>query len=120
MKWRYTTNGRELREERTATSNDLGEYRIFDVPPGKYYIKINPPRLRLNSGDVDKTFAPVYYPGVLPVTGALLQELAAGQQLRGLNFNLRRTQFATIRGSVIAPPGSSLNAGLLIAQEGGT
>ena len=120
MKWQYTSNGRELREARTATSNDLGEYRIFDVPPGKYLIKINPPRLRLSTREVDKTFAPVFYPGVLPISGALVQEIAPGQQLRALNFNLRRTQFATIRGRVIAPAGSNMNAGLLMAMDGGT
>ena len=120
MKWQYTSNGRELREARTATSNDLGEYRIFDVPPGKYLVKINPPRLRLSTREVDKTFAPVFYPGVLPISGAVVQEIAPGQQLRALNFNLRRTQFATIRGRVIAPAGSNMNAGLLMAMDGGT
>src|SRR5207244_11885349 len=65
MKWQYTTNGRELRETRTANSNDLGEYRMFDVPPGKYLIKINPPRLRLSRDDAGESFAPVFYPGVV-------------------------------------------------------
>src|SRR5262249_51819008 len=47
-------------------------------------------------------------------------EVAPGQQLRGVNFNLRAARFATIRGQVIGPPGSSLNAGLLIATETGS
>jgi hypothetical protein len=117
MAWRYTSNGRELREERTAVSNDLGEYRIFDVPPGKYLIKINPPRLRLNSAEA---VAPVFYPGSPQPSGAVVQEIAPGQQLRAINFSLRRSRLATIRGKVIAPPNSSINAGLLMSDDGGT
>jgi hypothetical protein len=120
MAWRYTSNGRELSEVRTATTNDLGEYRIFDVPAGKYFVKINPQRLGLNHTDTERSFAPVFYPGVLQVSGATMQELTPGQQLRGINFNLRNTRFATIRGQVIGPPGASLNAGLLIAMDGGS
>ena len=120
MRWRYTSNGRELREERSATSNDLGEYRIFDLPPGKYLLKINPPRLRLNSGEPDQLYAPVFYPGSLDPARAVVQEITPAQQLRGLNFNLRASHFATIRGQVIAPAGSGINAGLLTVQDGGT
>jgi hypothetical protein len=120
MTWRYTANGRELNEVRTATSNDLGEYRIFDVPPGKYFVKINPQRLGLNHAESERAFAPAFYPGTLQVSGAMMQDLAPGQQLRGLNFNLRSARFATIRGQVIGPPGSSLNCGLLIATDGGS
>ena len=120
MSWRYTANGRELREVRTATSNDLGEYRIFDVPAGKYFVKINPQRLSLNHAETERNFAPVFYPGTLQVSGAVAQELAPGQQLRGLNFNLRNTKFATIRGQVMGPPGANLNCGLLIATDGGS
>ena len=120
MKWQYTSTGRQLHEERKATSNDRGEYRIFDLPAGKYFVKINPDRLALTAQDPGNTVAPVFYPGVLEATRAAPQELAAGQDLRGINFNLRRARFATIRGQVIAPPGAYISAGLLIFTDGGT
>jgi hypothetical protein len=120
MKWQYTTSGRELREVKSSTSNDLGEYRIFDVPAGKYFVKINPNRLSYGRTDGGDSFAPVFYPGVLQVSGAMMQELAPGQQLRGVNFNLRRAHFATIRGQVIGPPGANTNCGLLLATDGGS
>jgi hypothetical protein len=120
MKWQYTSGGRELREVCKATSNDHGEYRIFDLPAGKYYVKINPDRLGLRSQDPGSSVAPVFYPGVLEAARATPQELAPGQDLHGVNFNLRRVRFATIHGQVIAPGGSSPNAGLLIASDGGT
>jgi hypothetical protein len=120
MKWQYTSTGRELREEQQATSNDRGEYRIFDLPAGKDFIKINPDRLGLRPQDPGTAVAPVFYPGVLEATRATPQELAAGQDLRGINFSLRRARFATIRGQVIAPTGAYTSAGLLIASDSGT
>jgi hypothetical protein len=118
MTWRYTNSGRESQAVKSATTNDLGEYRIYDVPSGKYFLKIDPPRL-FTGGPRPDSFMPVFYPGVLEISGALPQEVAPGQQLRGLNFNLRRVRFATIRGQVIAPAGSEKNAGLLIVTDGG-
>jgi hypothetical protein len=56
----------------------------------------------------------------MQVSGAVVQDLTPGQQLRGLNFNLRRTRYAAVSGHVIGPPGSSMNCGLLIATDGGT
>ncbi len=47
MAWHYTTNGRELQEVRGASSNDLGEYRIFDVPAGKYFIKVGQRKVQI-------------------------------------------------------------------------
>jgi hypothetical protein len=119
MKWQYTSSGRELREVRKATSNDHGEYRIFDLPAGKYLVKINPDRLDLRSQEPGTMVAPVFYPGVMEASRATPQDLVPGQDLRGINFNLRRARFATIHGQVIAPAGSATSAGLLIVTDGG-
>jgi hypothetical protein len=123
MQYRYTSNGREMREVKSAASNDLGEYRIFDLPAGRYFVKINPPLLEVYGSEPSprESYATLYYPGVQQVTGAIPQDLAPGQQLRGLSFNLRQVHFATIRGKVIAPPdATSVNAGRLIVTEGGS
>jgi hypothetical protein len=121
MVYRYTTNGRELREEKGADSNDLGEYRIFDLPAGRYLLKINPRQFRFDGVQEERAFAPVFYPGVSQVNGAIPQDLSPGQQLRGVSFNLRKAHIATIRGRVIAPPDATdISAGILVATEGGS
>src|SRR5215831_8753228 len=121
MAWRYTTNGRELREAKGADSNDLGEYRIFDLPAGRYLLKINPRNLRFDGVNEEKSYAGVFYPGVTQVNGAIPQDLAPGQQLGGLSFNLRKGHLATIRGKVIAPPDATdISAGLLVVTDGGS
>src|SRR5262245_33656 len=121
MRYRYTTNGRELREEKGAESNDLGEYRIFDLPAGRYMIKVNPRQFRFDGGIDEKSYGSVFYPGVTQASSAIAQDVAPGQQLRGLTLNLRKIHVPTIRGKVIAPEGATnISAGILVATEGGS
>ena len=119
MSWRYTTNGRELREEKSADSNDLGEYRIFDLPTGRYLLKINPRPLRFDGVRDKAGYGSLYYPGT--ATDAIPQDLKPRQEIRPLSFNLRKVHVPTIRGKVIAPAdASNVSAGSLIATDGGS
>jgi hypothetical protein len=121
MTYHYTTIGRELQEARTATTNDLGEYRIFDVPAGKYFLKVGQRNLRLNNNPDDgEAYGTVFYPGYPQVSGAMVQEVTPGAQLRNLTFNLRKTRYATLRGKVVAPPNAtSVSAGMMIVSDNG-
>jgi hypothetical protein len=120
MVYRYTTNGRILEDVKSAESNDLGEYRLFDLPSGRYFVKINPRAVNLSGSKDDSSYAAVFYPGVPQVSGAIPQDVGPGQQLRGLSFNLRKTRPATIRGKVIAPPDAAVvNVGLMTVTDSG-
>jgi len=120
MVYRYTSNGRVLEDVKSAESNDLGEYRLFDLPSGRYFVKINPRAVNLSGSKDDPSYATVFYPGVPQVSGAIPQDVGPGQQLRGLSFNLRKTRPATIRGKVIAPPdAAAVNAGLMTVTDSG-
>lgn len=122
MTYRYTTNGRELQEVRTGSSNDLGEYRIYDVPAGKYFLKGGQRNIRLNGTAEDgEAYGSVFYPGFPQVSGAMVQEVGPGAQLRNLNFNLRKARYATLRGKVVAPAGATgVNAGMMIVTDNGS
>jgi hypothetical protein len=122
MTWHYTTSGRELQEVRNGYSNDLGEYRIYDVPPGRYFLKVGQRNTRLNPTAEDgEAYSSVFYPGFPQVSGAIVQEVTPGAQLRNLNFNLRQTRYATLRGKVVAPQGAtSVNAGMMIVTDNGS
>jgi hypothetical protein len=121
MKYRYTTRGRELAEVKNATSDDLGEYRIYNLEPGRYFLKVGPQllQLRLNAEPADG-YVPVFYPGVLEASAAAPVDLLAGQQVRGLGFTVRQHRQASIRGHVSAPAGASITVGLMTMTENGS
>jgi hypothetical protein len=90
-------------------SNDLGEYRIYDLPRGKYYLKARPPGQNFGPASGKKSedwFLPAFYPGSPDESGAQPVELAPGRQLQGVDFSLQKGHFTVVRGHVSTPEGA--------------
>lgn len=81
----------------TTSTNDLGEYRIFDLPPGSYYLGA----VRRTQTDV----VAVYYPGTQQVGQAVSVDVPAGGELRGMNLKLSSAHSVKVRGTLHGPPG---------------
>ena len=81
----------------STVTNDLGEYRIFGLTPGTYYLG------GVYHGDAGDAAA--YYPGTLLVTQAVSIDVSAGNEARGLDLTLSDMHSVTIRGIIQAPPG---------------
>ncbi len=98
-----------------ATTNDRGEFRIFDLLPGTYVLSARPinnpqaPALRTSTGRPPEQFVATYYPGVTDLAGAAPVEVAAGQEVSGRDIQMRRESVVRLRGR-LAPlaPGISL------------
>jgi len=103
--FRYTfrRGKRQLEECDQANSNDLGEYRMFGLSPGRYYLSATPNDFsggpqRYDSG---RGYAPVYYPGATDPAGAKPIDLEAGTLLRGLDITMIKTRTVHVRGHVV-------------------
>ena len=110
MLYQYTARGRELTQRNGTSTNDLGEYRIFDLSPGKYYLKATPRGVvNFNSGAQANTdsLAPAFYPGASDPAAAAPLEVRPGEEVRGIDLILRRTQTYTVSGRVFKPVGAS-------------
>ena len=116
MAYEYTSSGRKLAGRFNATTNDLGEYRMYDMEPGRYVLKASP--MAEMGNDPDSSFASAYYPGTPDAAAAAPVDLAAGQQSSGIDLTLHRTRVANIRGRVLNPGGNPM-VGLFSAREGG-
>ena len=106
MTWQYSASGRQLSTRGSAMTNDLGEFRLFGVAPGKYYFRASPWGSR-RGGDNEETFVAAYYPGALDPSGAAAMDLRPGQEIRGIDFTVRRARTVTARGRVIKPMGAA-------------
>jgi len=122
VNYRYGPAGRELVESRTATSDDLGEYRVYDVTHGRFYLRAAMPmRIGSRGAEEAETYAACFYPVSSDAAGATQLEIAPGQQLREMNFAMRKARFATIRGRLIAPPdATSLLVGYILLRGTGS
>jgi protocatechuate 3,4-dioxygenase beta subunit len=106
----YGQDGRTLADGPSARTDDLGEYRLFDIVPGRYVVQAQPPEHTdfnpLHPGAATSLLT-AYYPGSADANAASVVELNAGRQLQGIDITLRRGYIPTIRGRVVAPAGAA-------------
>lgn len=97
----------------SATTNDLGDFRIFNLPAGNYLVMATasggrggpggfgggPPRGQVLKMAPDD-YVPTFYPGSIDSTTASLIQLPAGGEITGLSFQLGRSATFRVRGKV--------------------
>jgi protocatechuate 3,4-dioxygenase beta subunit len=112
VRYRYTMGKRQLEPSGSAATDDLGEYRIFGIAPGRYYLEatyrnfgMSMPGMRVAAKPVEESYIPTYFPGTADVGSAATIELAPGAQIRGVDFTLFKGRTVRVRGHVNVPAG---------------
>jgi protocatechuate 3,4-dioxygenase beta subunit len=103
---------------RVSQTNDLGQYRIFGLPPGDYYVSAT-----FRGGDMmmvelaaasfggggsqapTSGYAPTYYPGTTSAPEAQRVRVALGQEMAGADFALSPVKLARVSGTVMKSDG---------------
>jgi hypothetical protein len=108
LRYVYDDSGRrDLMPFGSVQTNDRGEYRLYNITPGRYYV-----RAGTSSKPSDNAFAesvsPLFYPGVVNVAQASAVDVESAGELGGVDFNLKHQESYRIRGRIIdeAPNGS--------------
>lgn len=86
-----------------SATNDLGEYRIFGLAPGRYYVRAvpRPPESLIMSPQAASTpDATTYYPGTPTAGDALPLDITAGRTIEGVDIQLARRPALSISGTV--------------------
>lgn len=92
--------------QRSAATNDRGEFRLVNVSPGEVILQVSPtqqfgpggPNLPENA---DSSMVTTYFPGVTELSRAQKIPVTAGAELTGFDIRLRKTRVYTIRGRLI-------------------
>lgn len=108
---------------RTAMTNDLGQFRIYGLPPGDYYVSAtvrDPVAMEFSgvsfggpvpmvptaqAGAAPSGYAPTYFPGTPNGAEAQKVTVAIGQEAHGTDFALVPVRLARISGTVLAADG---------------
>jgi len=124
------TGQRKVQRAASTLTDDRGDYRIFHLSPGRYYLNAgnlpgqtgaNGPSLDLlnqglspnaNSNRIPEKYTLSYYPGVDDANSAAPIDVPSGADLSGLNMSLRVQQAYRVRGNVVdsrtgQPPASA-------------
>ncbi len=99
-------------------TNDLGEYRIYGLPPGRYYVGTAPPVAdsvpRPRSG---RAFGPSYFPGVSSIADARAIDLDGGQERRDVDFALVASRPLKASGVAVDRQGRPASGGSVFAMQ---
>jgi hypothetical protein len=105
-------DGRKQFETTTADrSNDLGEYRLHGLAPGRYYVSAQPQTWNRVIGDREfsgteknageKGYARIYYPNATDPTRATNIEVKEGEEVPSLDILMKEMTVYRVRGRVL-------------------
>jgi hypothetical protein len=137
----YTRGKRTLYTETTVPTNDLGEYRLFGLRPGRYFVtaKYRPGEHLIGKESVAQVeedtgpqgYVPTFYPGSPDPTKAVALAIKAGEEIPSVEILLRPVEVFKIQGRVysmlsrrswdtaslsLEPRGGGLRAGIPARQ----
>jgi len=123
LKYSYASGKRTLTSVKNDQTNDRGEYRLFWLPPGQYYINATPQSgqrgavFMLNEGrgvrmdvlinndagleKLGEADVPVFYPGTPDAQAALAVNAGPGADIGGVDFTTLRVKTRTVQGVVV-------------------
>jgi Carboxypeptidase regulatory-like domain len=105
----YMRGRRRLVTEVTVVTNDLGEYRLFGLRPGRYFVSATyRPGQRLDPTEEDtgaegsgkSGYVPTYYPGSPDPAKAIAVSIKTGEEISSMDLLLEPATVYSIRGRV--------------------
>jgi Carboxypeptidase regulatory-like domain len=102
----YSEGKRSRASATSAQTNDLGEYRLFGLSPGRYFVSCVYPRWQRGEPE-DETidtqeegYAKLYYPGTPDVAKAGPITIKAGDEVSSIDVLMRKVPVHQVRGNL--------------------
>jgi len=104
----YFEGKRSLSTQASVGTNDLGEYRLFGLSPGRYFVSaVFPQWSRLSRGEESddaqpsqQGYAKMFYPGTPDAAKATSITVKAGEEIPSVEILMRQVLVYRIRGHV--------------------
>ena len=106
---------------RSVMTNDIGEFRLFGIPPGQYYLSAtwrNTSGFNPNGSPSERTaYVPIYFPGTISATEAQRITVSAGQQIDDLVMVLKPIKASRVSGTVTGSDGKPLTPAMIMVMQ---
>jgi hypothetical protein len=143
MRYQYLQGDRRLTPAGNAQTDDKGQFRIWGLMPGDYYVNAivrgggggfgpfgggrggrgggNSPLATSGNESESVNYAPTFYPGVSSLNDAKAITVGLSQELLDINFSMQLVRMSRLAGHVTNPDGSPSSSGQvnLILDAGG-
>ncbi|MDP8982446.1 MAG: carboxypeptidase-like regulatory domain-containing protein [Acidobacteriota bacterium] len=115
LRFSYARGRKQLMPANSEQTNDLGEYRLHDLAPGKYFIgatwhaQQNPMQGNVIStgpaaarAAAEEGYAQTFYPNTANPEAASTLEVTPGAVIRGIDISLLQTRTVRVSGRVVS------------------
>ena len=117
-----TVNGRrDLQESSYGNTDDLGEFRMFGIPPGQYYVKAiwRDTVMPVDPASPNRTgYADTFFPGTVNVDEAQRLTVRAGEAIADVSMSLSPVTTVRVHGSVVDASGKPLSGMNILVMTG--
>ena len=111
----FVGDRREMVTVAEIITNDKGEYRLFGLPAGQYFISaVDPAFLSTRDHQGPLVYAATFYPGVASPEGATRLTLEPGQPRDNIDFSLQIVRPARVGGRITSYDNQQLIAGAVV------
>ena len=107
-----STGTSSLREVASRSTNSIGEFRVFGIPPGQYYLSATRPGFEYDTTSNQPAFVPTYFPGTPNVAEAQRLSIAPSQVLAGMKMALASVRGVQVSGTALDGSGRPLTGGV--------
>ena len=98
QRYGYTPDGRRILDTvKSATTTDRGEYRLYWIDPGRYYLLVSGRDNRQSFKIDDVAYTPTYYGSVVDPGEALAIDIHSGEDLEAIDVALSQQQHRVYR-----------------------
>jgi hypothetical protein len=105
---------------RQGSTNDIGEFRLFGISPGQYYLMATWRSTDPLNNQGKIAYAPMYYPGTENAAQAQRVTLAAGQELSDIVMSLKPMRGTRVTGTATTSDGRPFRGMIMAMSSGGT
>jgi hypothetical protein len=124
MRYVYVRGRKQLQPSGGVTTNDLGEYRVGNLAPGRYYLSATDRRQNLITSDrAGRAGAAAvgnittFYPNGTDAASAAPVDVSAGGEMRGIDVRLLQAKVYSVRGKAVDPSGAAGPALMAFAKK---
>jgi len=101
LRFTYTGGHKQLSKVGGGITDDQGNFRVFNLAPGLYYVNVIPRTTVVALGTEpvgQESYVTTYYSNSVNPSGATALNLSAGGELRGIDIRVRKGRVYSIRG----------------------
>ena len=104
---------------RNAMTNDIGEFRLFAIPPGQYYLSATLRSMGpIGDSDDRSGYAPTYFPGTANMAEAQKVTVGLGQTVSDVNMALIQTRTSRVTGVAVDSQGRPMMGMVMAVPRG--